>query len=473
MTDDTRLTSGTLPTTTPSSRGISTASSPTTSAWRSKRGSRRRPSWRAELDEITVARARRARAAATRRAGRFLGRGRSRTWKRPTTSADAADADGATGRRHRAPAEPEVARGLDRRCRGRRRRGDRGDRGARAQRGASERHRGRHAARRGHRRRGRLDQLPRPDGPAGGTPMRGRFVVVVCVVTLTGVGLVGALHAAGAESSSSEGARLITRDARGAARDAVLGRGARHVARPRQAERHHRLASPATTVRSRSSRGRHGCSTPAPARTSRAGSDGRARSSSPNRRTCPHPTTAGRCGVRRGPHDRGPSHPAGRSDPRQRDRGRAAVSRRRHQPAPAPRGARHARPGAAVAEFLDLDDRRRSRAAALHAGVQHAEGRSARRVPPGYEAPSTPSGYVLIGRSRHPNGIELLYSDGLFTVSVLEQRGDLDTDGMSGGTAVDVGGNRAPRYVGARSATCSCGSATARCTPACPTRRPT
>jgi hypothetical protein len=67
-------------------------------------------------------------------------------------------------------------------------------------------------------------------------------------------------------------------------------------------------------------------------------------------------------------------------------------------------------------------------------------------VPAGYEAPSTPSGYVLIGRSRHPNGIELLYSDGLFTMSVLEQLGDLDTDGMNGGTAVDVGGNRATRY---------------------------
>ena len=40
--------------------------------------------------------------------------------------------------------------------------------------------------------------------------MRRRFVVVACVATLTGFGLVGALHAAGAESSSSEGARLIT-----------------------------------------------------------------------------------------------------------------------------------------------------------------------------------------------------------------------------------------------------------------------
>jgi len=68
-------------------------------------------------------------------------------------------------------------------------------------------------------------------------------------------------------------------------------------------------------------------------------------------------------------------------------------------------------------------------------------------VPSGYIAPSTVSGYQLVGRSRHPNGVELLYSDGLFTVSVLEQRGDLDTSRLAnGGTAVDVGGNGATRY---------------------------
>jgi hypothetical protein len=68
-------------------------------------------------------------------------------------------------------------------------------------------------------------------------------------------------------------------------------------------------------------------------------------------------------------------------------------------------------------------------------------------VPSGYVAPSTPSGYVLVGRSRHSNGVELLYSDGMFTVSMLEQRGELDMNGnATGGTAVDVGGNDATRY---------------------------
>ncbi|MEX1008447.1 MAG: hypothetical protein WD271_11450 [Acidimicrobiia bacterium] len=68
-------------------------------------------------------------------------------------------------------------------------------------------------------------------------------------------------------------------------------------------------------------------------------------------------------------------------------------------------------------------------------------------VPAGYETTGTPSGYVLVGRSRHPNGVELVYADGLFSVSVLEQRGELDWDALPrGGVATEVDGNRARRY---------------------------
>ena len=68
-------------------------------------------------------------------------------------------------------------------------------------------------------------------------------------------------------------------------------------------------------------------------------------------------------------------------------------------------------------------------------------------VPSGYVAPSAPAGYVLVGRSRQSNGVELLYSDGLFTVSMLEQRGELEMSGRAlGGTAVEVGGKDATRY---------------------------
>jgi hypothetical protein len=80
-------------------------------------------------------------------------------------------------------------------------------------------------------------------------------------------------------------------------------------------------------------------------------------------------------------------------------------------------------------------------------GVRTEEARPLADVPSGYEAPSTPGGYVLVGRSRHPNGIELRYSDGLFAASVLEQRGELDWDALPrSGVATEVAGSRARRY---------------------------
>jgi hypothetical protein len=97
-------------------------------------------------------------------------------------------------------------------------------------------------------------------------------------------------------------------------------------------------------------------------------------------------------------------------------------------------------------EFLDLTV---ANGPALHAptGVSARKAVPLDSVPSGYVAPSTPSGYVLVGLSRHPNGVELLYSDGLFTVSVLEQRGEVDWNGLpKGGTAAEVSGIRARRY---------------------------
>ena len=90
---------------------------------------------------------------------------------------------------------------------------------------------------------------------------------------------------------------------------------------------------------------------------------------------------------------------------------REAVSRRRHQPAPAPRGARRRGRVQRSLEFLDLTI---AAGPALHAprGVSTQKAVPLDDVPSGYEVPSTPSGYVLVGRSQHPNGIELLYSDG-------------------------------------------------------------
>jgi len=58
------------------------------------------------------------------------------------------------------------------------------------------------------------------------------------------------------------------------------------------------------------------------------------------------------------------------------------------------------------------------------------------------------SGYRLVGRYRGERGTyQLFYSDGLFTVSVFQQDGVLDTEAMpEGGRSVRVGGTRATQY---------------------------
>jgi len=70
-------------------------------------------------------------------------------------------------------------------------------------------------------------------------------------------------------------------------------------------------------------------------------------------------------------------------------------------------------------------------------------------VPSGYHAPNVAgAGYTLVSRSRHDDGVHLVYSDGLFTASVTEQRGELDWDSMpSGGASTDIDGVHARRYV--------------------------
>ena len=85
----------------------------------------------------------------------------------------------------------------------------------------------------------------------------------------------------------------------------------------------------------------------------------------------------------------------------------------------------------------------------LHApgGVSARDAEPLKEVPSGYEAPRQSSGYELVTRSHHPNGVELLYSDGLFSVSVLEQRGQLDWDSLpAGGVAASVNGSDARRF---------------------------
>jgi sigma-E factor negative regulatory protein RseB len=71
------------------------------------------------------------------------------------------------------------------------------------------------------------------------------------------------------------------------------------------------------------------------------------------------------------------------------------------------------------------------------------------KVPSGYAAPSSAgAGFRLVGRYRQSEGVvQLLYSDGLFNVSVFEQHGDLDWDALPpGGTDQTVAGQHTRSY---------------------------
>jgi sigma-E factor negative regulatory protein RseB len=58
-------------------------------------------------------------------------------------------------------------------------------------------------------------------------------------------------------------------------------------------------------------------------------------------------------------------------------------------------------------------------------------------VPSGYQAPTTLGrGYRLLGQYRQPDGtLQLYYSDGLFTLSLFEQRGTVDWGALPAGAA--------------------------------------
>jgi len=274
--------------------------------------------------------------------------------------------------------------------------------------------------------------------------MKGRLVVVICVVTLSGVGLVGALHSARADSTSSEAARLIKEmraaphamQFSGVVRVTWLDRGKPNDITVSVTDHNGAIEveSGQATVFDTGTRtyfkSRLGWSSALV---------------EPEPENVPAPDHRWTLRVRRGPSIVG--------------RPTQLVEATRANGTPAERMYLDADTNLLLRREV-LDTRGRVQRSlsfldltvaagpALHApsGVSTQKAIPLEDVPSGYEAPSTPSGYVLIGRSRHPNGIELLYSDGLFTVSVLEQRGDLDTDGTSGGTAVDVGGNRALRW---------------------------
>jgi hypothetical protein len=71
-----------------------------------------------------------------------------------------------------------------------------------------------------------------------------------------------------------------------------------------------------------------------------------------------------------------------------------------------------------------------------------------RDVGDGFDAPSViGNGYQLVSRARHGDGVRLVYSDGLFTLTVVEQSGELDWSALpDGGASTSVDGARARRY---------------------------
>jgi len=81
------------------------------------------------------------------------------------------------------------------------------------------------------------------------------------------------------------------------------------------------------------------------------------------------------------------------------------------------------------------------------AGVENRVAQSLTSVPEGYRAPGSLSGFQLVTRSRHPDGVLLFYSDGVFTASVFEQQGDLDWDALpAGGTDTQLADTRTRTY---------------------------
>lgn len=75
---------------------------------------------------------------------------------------------------------------------------------------------------------------------------------------------------------------------------------------------------------------------------------------------------------------------------------------------------------------VDVGDRDAGGATPPPAAVRTPTAEKLTSTPDGYRAPEAPAGFELLTRSRHPDGVLLFYSDGLFTASVFEQQGELD-----------------------------------------------
>jgi hypothetical protein len=80
-------------------------------------------------------------------------------------------------------------------------------------------------------------------------------------------------------------------------------------------------------------------------------------------------------------------------------------------------------------------------------GVRTRAAQHLSSTPDGYRGPSSAAGFELVTRSRHPDGVLLYYSDGIFSASVFEQQGDLDWSALpSGGADTQLADTRTRTY---------------------------
>jgi hypothetical protein len=98
-------------------------------------------------------------------------------------------------------------------------------------------------------------------------------------------------------------------------------------------------------------------------------------------------------------------------------------------------------------EFSSIDVGGHEAAVAGPNGVRSPTAEKLASVPDGYRAPDRASGFELVTRSRHPDGVLLFYSDGVFTASVFEQQGTLDWGALpSGGSDTRLANTRTRTY---------------------------
>ena len=267
-----------------------------------------------------------------------------------------------------------------------------------------------------------------------------RIGVSIAALAAFAVVSVGVATTAPAQPSSGDGQRLLHDAATRERPPVVRGRGRRRLGRPRGTPPH-RDVHPR---RRRSGRGRRREQPGPSARETSAGSVAPATGRSSSDRTAPppprrRPTPAGTSSRRPGPGWRAGTTTAvvaadpSSGAPRARffiDTATGTLLRRDALDAHG-----HLVREVSFEAFLPLGDI----PSPVHPqATKTEEPVTLRSVPSGYQGPGAlGSGYRLLGRYRQPDGtVQLYYGDGIFTLSLFEQKGTIDWGSLPAGTSV-------------------------------------